>query len=124
MRLCVSRRRLQDGVGDVRSGRASSAGESSGVIGLRGLRVTNSSMGVSMSAYARAVCALPSAVAASPRARAALVSPASATHALVSPLHSNSWSGTGSLQGPREEEEGQRWGFRSGRRFAPCLRGG
>ena len=36
----------------------------------------------------------------------------------------NSWSDTGSAQGPREEEEGQRWGFRSGRRFAPCLRGG
>ena len=26
--------------------------------------------------------------------------------------------------GSHGQEEGQRWGFRSGRRFAPCLRGG
>ena len=50
-----------------------------------------------MSACARAVCARPASAAAAPRScsSAALVSPASAAHAVVSHLQSNSWSDTG-----------------------------
>ena len=86
------------------------AGERTGIIGMREIsesdsplfQSTNSSMGVGMSACARAVCALPASAAAAPRSctSAALVSPASAAHALVSPLHSNSWSDTGRVKGP------------------------
>ena len=56
----------------------------------------NSSMGVGMSARARAVCGLPAAAASALRSCTSLafVSPASAAHARVSPLHSNSWSDT------------------------------
>ena len=36
----------------------------------------------------------------------------------------NSWSDTGRVAGSHGHKEGQRWGFRSGRRFASCLRGG
>ena len=37
---------------------------------------------------------------------------------------STSYNLEGCSQGPTEEEVYQRWGFRSGQRFAPCLRGG
>ena len=36
----------------------------------------------------------------------------------------NSWSGHGQVRGSHAEEGYQRWGFRSGRRFSSCLRGG
>ena len=69
------------------------------------LQSINSSMGVGMSACARAVCPSPSAAAAaSPRSCTSLAVVASAAHALVSPLHSNSWSDTVSSQGPRERK--------------------
>ena len=78
--------------------------------------------------HVRAVCAPPAAAAAVAAHRscssAALVSLASAAHAVVSPLHSNSWSDTVRLQGPHCHKERQRWSFRTGRRFASCLRGG
>ena len=86
------------------------AGERTGIIGLRMISESdsplfqsiNSSMGVGMPACARAVCAPPASAAVAPHSSsfAALVSPASAADAVVSPLHSNSWSDTVRLQGP------------------------
>ena len=89
--------------------------ENTGIIGLREISESdspsfqsiNSSMGVGMpAACARAICALPSATAAPLRSCSSfvLVSPASAAHALVSPLHSNSWSDTVSSQCPRRRK--------------------
>ena len=47
-------------------------------------------------------------------------------HAHATSLHNaqNSWSDTGRVYLSHGEEVHQRWGFRSGRRFASCLRGG
>ena len=114
-----------------------SASESDRVIGL--LEVTesefpslsysvNSCLGLSTSACARAsrfagACA-------GAAARVCSVSSSSAVsavaHAHASPLHGahNSWLDTVRVQVPKGRRCYQRWGFRSGRRFASCLRGG
>ena len=152
-------RDLEDGIEDVRAGSSAVAGESSGIIGLRQVsesdsslhisRVTNSlnsSVGVDMSACARAACALPGAAAPHPCSTVARLSDVVVAHAHASPMHrarnsggtggllpvqrstsyclENSWSDTVRVQGPTGTKRGQRWGFQSGRRFAPCLRGG
>ena len=119
---------------------AATAGESEGTIRLlevfesdfpslpNSSRAHNSFRGSLSSACARCVARC---VAAAP-ARVCLGSSfpavsAAVAHAYASILHGaciNSWSDTVRLQGPTGRKEGQRWGFRSGRRFASCLRGG
>ena len=75
-----------------------------GIIGLRHVSKSrfdsafvpsiNSSMGVDLSACARVADALPAAAASASCTSPALLFSASAAHASVSPLHSNSWSDT------------------------------
>ena len=100
-----------------------------GIIGLRKVIVSgsslpmpnnssNSSWGVGVVACAR-VSALPVVSAAASSSAAAPASPAVVAHARSTIMHGavNSWSD----RVPRKDEY-QRWGFRSGRRFAPCQR--
>ena len=86
------------------------AGERTGIVGLCEISESdsplfqsiNSSMGVGMSACAHAVCAPPASAAVAPRSCSSatlVVSPASAARAVVSPLHSDSWSDTVRSQG-------------------------
>ena len=104
----------------------------------------NSSLGVDMTAcaFAAAAAALPAVAASRSWSTVARLSDAIVAPAHASPMHRacsaggtggflpvqkstsyclrNSWSDTVRAQ----DKEGQRWGFRPGRRFASCLRGG
>ena len=110
------------------------AGESTGILGLRKISESgsplfqsiNSSMGVGMPALAGAVCA---------RLLLLLLHPVLAPllllcllpllHILVSqPCTLIRGRTRVGFRVPREGEVFQRWGFRTGRRFASCLRGG
>ena len=136
-----------DGIEDARSVRAATAGVSERITGLLERNESdfpslsnsvNSCLGLSTSACARAsrfACAAASAgvcLGSSPSAEFAAV-----VHAHASPLHGalqvvlvasclcrgppvTAWT---CVAGSHGHKEGQRWGFRSGRRFAPCLRG-
>ena len=120
------------------AGAPATARVSEGIIGLlevtesgspslpNSLHSSGSFLGSSTSACARvsrAACAFAS-------ARVCLVASSSAEFAAVAHAHTsilhgarNSWSDMGRVKGPTGKEF-QRWGFRSGRRFASCLRGG
>ena len=114
------------------------ADESKGVIGLREVIVSGSSLPMpidSSSSSMDLACVVPaSAVAPSASASSSSCPLASclagAVHArrTVTSMHAlnahNSCLNTGRVTGSHGHKEGQRWGFRSGRRFASCLRGG
>ena len=136
-----------DGIEDARSVPAATAGVSERITGLLERNESdcpslsnsvNSCLGLSTSACARAsrfACAAASAgvcLGSSPSAEFAAV-----VHAHASPLHGalqvvlvtsclcrgppvTAWT---CVAGSNGHKEGQRWGFWSGRRFAPCLRG-
>ena len=104
-------RDLEVGIEDVRAGSSAVAGKSSGIVGLRKVsesdsslhisRVTNSlnsSVGVDMSACARAACALPAAAAPLSCSTVARLSDAVVAHAHASPMHrAHNSGGTGGL---------------------------
>ena len=140
-RDCVSQLQLQECFDDCRFRSVSTAGvdlahatagDGKGIIGLLERSVSqssclnsdNSSMGVALCAS----CCCPSAsVCSSPCPLAARVAAAVHARRTVSPMHDvnaqNSWSDTGRVQGPTGTRR-VKGGFRSGRRFASCLRGG
>ena len=91
---------LENGIEDVRAGSSAVAGESRGIIGLREVSESdsswhiscvtnslNSSVGVDMSACARAACALPAAAAPRSCSTVARLSDAVVAHAHASPMH-------------------------------------
>ena len=112
------------------SDRAATAGESQKIIGLReryesDFPSLNSSGCVDVDAGAR-VLALPVASASLSSSASAPASLAVVVHARSTPMHvaHNSWSDTVRVKGPTGTRSSKAWGFRSCRRFAPCLRGG